>query len=270
VTIDQVGDFPSGIDLLVQSPDCEGDPPGSAQVMNVIGGTPPYVFSLNGAPAVAVNNFPNLPAGDYTLEVTDASGCKLAEDFTIEELVVLDLEIVNYVNDSLIFGFGDTIKLSYMYSGSSSVPDSLVWKLGDSVLCINCSVLEIIADLAGRITLEAYDIRGCEIEESINFLVVRERDFYVPNVFSPNDDGINDFFTLFTDNDIKIIKMEVFTRWGDLVFRKGDIDPNIPNLGWDGKFREEDLNPGVYVYRMELLHGDGLPEQIAGDITIIR
>lgn len=271
VVIDQIGDFPSDLDLLVQSPDCVGDPPGSAQVSAVIGGTQPYTYSLNGAPQVSSAVFPNLAAGDYIIEVTDALGCKLQDSFSIEELVEVDLSIVNFVNDSFIFAFGDTIKLAYLYSGSSSIPDSLVWKLGDSVLCINCSLLELEADLAGKITLEAYDIRGCFISKSINYLVVRKRDVYIPNVFSPNEEGANEMFTLFTDADVQeITLMEVYTRWGDLIFRNTTFPPNVPGEGWDGKFRGENLNPGVYVYRIEILYGDGLKDSFAGDVTIIR
>lgn len=270
VVIDQIGDFPTDLDLLVQSPDCEGDPPGNAQVSAVTGGTPPYTYSLNGATPVASPVFPNLPAGNYTVEVTDASGCKLSESFTIDELVVVDLSIVNYVNDTFIFALGDTIKLSFLFSGTSDTPDSLVWKLNDSVVCINCPVLELEAKLAGKITLTAYDVRGCVISQSISFLVVRDRDLYIPNIFSPNDDGINDFFTVYTKTDLRISLMEVYTRWGDLIFSKTDFDPNIEGDGWDGRFRGETLNPGVYVYRINILHGDGLEEKLAGDITIIR
>jgi gliding motility-associated-like protein len=94
---------------------------------------------------------------------------------------------------------------------------------------------------------------------------------YIPNVFSPNDDGINDKWTLFSDADIEEISlMEVFTRWGDLVFRKEKFDPNDPDLGWDGTFKGDELNPGVYVYRIDILYGDGLRDQLAGDITIVK
>ena len=271
VVIGQIGTFPSDMVMLVQSPDCEGDPPGSMQVSSVIGGTAPYTYSLNGATSVSSPVFNNLPPGDYILEITDATGCKLTKTFTIYDLVVVDVSIVNYVNDVFVFDLGDTISLSYLFQGSTFDPDSSVWKLGDSVLCTNCTKLDLIAYLGGQITLEAYDERGCFQEYSISFQVVRERDVYVPNVFSPNGDGLNDYLTLFTDADVtEITLMEVYTRWGELVFQKGPFDPNIPTEGWDGKFRGETLNPGVYVYRMNILYGDGLEDHLAGDVTIIR
>ena len=271
VVIDQIGDFPTDMVLLVQSPDCEGDPPGSAQVSSVVGGISPYSYSLNNAPPVASPVFNNLSPGHYSLEVTDATGCKLTDTFTIYPLVVVDLSIVNYVNGNFVFDLGDTITLSYLYSGSSSVPDSSVWKLGDTVICTNCPVLQLEAYLGGTITLEAYDIRGCYIEQSITFQVVRKRDVYVPNVFSPNGDNLNDVFTLFTDADVtEITVLEVYDRWGDLVYKREKFPPNDPTIGWDGKFAGEDLNPGVYVYRMEILYGDGLKDNLAGDVTIIR
>src|SRR5687768_14311140 len=98
-----------------------------------------------------------------------------------------------------------------------------------------------------------------------------ERDVFIPNVFSPNGDNINDWFTLYTDADLKEISLlEIYTRWGDLVFRKTNFLPNDDTQGWDGKFRGETLNPGVYVYRIEILYGDDLVEKLAGDITIVR
>ncbi len=271
VTIDQVGEFPTDLILLVRSPDCVGDPPGSMQVSAVVGGTAPYTYSLNGAPPVSSPVFNNIPPGDYTIEVTDASGCKIEESFTILPLVVVDLTIVDYVNGDLIFDLGDIVRFSYLFSGSSSTPDSIVWKSKDSIICINCTEIIFEAYLAGVITVEAYDIRGCKITKSISYLVIRKRDVYIPNVFSPNGDNLNDYFTLYTDSDVKEISLlEIYTRWGELVFRKSNFDPNVPQEGWDGTFNGERLNPGVYVYRFEIVYGDGLVDNIAGDVTIIR
>jgi gliding motility-associated-like protein len=271
VFIDQIGTFPTDLNLLVQSPDCPGDPPGSMQVSLVTGGTGPYTYSLDGGAPVSSAVFNNLPAGDHTVEVTDAIGCKLSEDFTILDQVSIDLSIVNYVHDTLVFDFRDTITLSYLFSGSTIVPDSAVWKIGDSVLCINCAILKYKVGLSATVTLEVWDERGCYIKKSISYIVVRKRDFYIPNVFSPNGDGLNDTWTLFTDSDVKELPLvEVYTRWGELVFRKEHIQPNDPSVGWDGRFKEQDLNPGVYVYHIEILYGDDLRDNIAGDVTIVK
>ncbi len=271
VVIDQIGTFPTAMNLLVDSPDCEGDPPGSMQVTSVVGGTAPYSYSLNGALSVGSPVFNNLAAGAYTIEVTDAIGCKVSDTFSISELVIVDLEIINFVGDTLVFNLGDSIRFSYIYSGSSTTPDSLVWKLGDSVLCTNCLFLELEAYLASTITLEAYDIRGCFIDQQISYQVVRNRDVYIPNIFSPNGDGLNDIFTLFSDADVTEISiMEIYSRWGELVYKREGFPPNEPGIGWDGTFDGETLNPGVYVYRIEVVYGDDVRADFAGDVTIIR
>ncbi len=271
VIIKQIGSFPTDIVLDVKSPDCIGDPPGSASVTNIIGGTNPYNFSLDGAPFIPGGVFTNLAPGDHQIEVKDGIGCRFTKTFTIKPAVSVALSILNFVHDSLIFGVGDTVRFGYTFSGSSNIPDSLVWKLGDSVLCINCPLPAFVAKRSGKITLEAYDIRGCKIVKTTAYTVIIIRDVYIPNVFSPNGDGINDYFSIFSKADIKEIGvMEIFTRWGDLVFRKTHFDPYDPTQGWDGKFKGETLNPGVYVYRIEILYGDDLLEKRAGDITIIR
>ena len=67
---------------------------------------------------------------------------------------------------------------------------------------------------------------------------------YIPNVFSPNDDGINDLFTISFGQDLEVTKMQgsIFDRWGNLVFSTEAIP-----FSWNGKMNEEDVLPGVYV-----------------------
>ena len=98
------------------------------------------------------------------------------------------------------------------------------------------------------------------------------REIFIPNVFSPNDDGINDFFFISSHpeavTDIPI--MRIYDRWGGLVFERIGPLPNVPSDGWDGKANEEDINPGVFVWVAEVIYADGKTETLYGDVTLVR
>jgi len=81
---------------------------------------------------------------------------------------------------------------------------------------------------------------------------------YIPTAFSPNFDGLNDYFRPFSESGkIVAVEMEVFNRWGGLLY-KGDR--------WDGS----ELNPGVYVYVMTIQFDYGAIKQYAGSVTLLR
>ncbi len=93
---------------------------------------------------------------------------------------------------------------------------------------------------------------------------------HIPNVFSPDGDGINDVFTVSFGSDLEITAMEgtIFDRWGNLVFGSKDIPFN-----WDGFFNKEPVMPGVYAFviRIEyLLEGDSQQKSLYGDVTVVR
>ena len=80
----------------------------------------------------------------------------------------------------------------------------------------------------------------------INFFQCTPCLFYAPNAFSPNGDGWNDEWQLFLPCDYTEFRLEVFDRWGNLVFAAEQ--PNIP---WDGRYQGRALSPGLYVWRLE-------------------
>ena len=96
-------------------------------------------------------------------------------------------------------------------------------------------------------------------------------DIYVPTVFSPNGDGINDHFSILTGAGIaKIITLQIFDRWGNLVFRQDDFLPNVAGLGWDGRWNNRVLDSGVYLYYAELEVVDNPSVSKSGDVFLIR
>jgi gliding motility-associated-like protein len=96
-------------------------------------------------------------------------------------------------------------------------------------------------------------------------------DVYVPNAFSPNGDGINDFLEVFVgcDFDYQIIRFEVFDRWGAKIYSA----KNSEVVKWDGLYRQKLLNNGVYVWYLEYdIIRNGIPEKRIkkGDVTILK
>ena len=110
-----------------------------------------------------------------------------------------------------------------------------------------------------------------EAEEICHPMEIR-RNVFVPNVFSPNADGINDLLVIFTGPDVTstISYWRIFDRWGALVSESFDIRPGDPDAGWDGTFRGQPLNPGVYVWIAEVVWSDGVRDVLYGDVTLTR
>jgi clan AA aspartic protease (TIGR02281 family) len=93
----------------------------------------------------------------------------------------------------------------------------------------------------------------------------------IPSGFSPNGDGTNDaFFIQGNDKLYKVKVLRVYDRWGECVFFAENIAPNDPNLGWDGTFKGEKLNSGVYSWFAEVEYKDGFKEIIRGHVTLMR
>ena len=90
---------------------------------------------------------------------------------------------------------------------------------------------------------------------------------FVPNIFSPNEDGVNDIFQPQSNCALSEYELQVFNRWGRQVFLSKNVDQ-----GWDGRAGGELMPPDVYVYLLSYAFADSLaqPEILSGDIAIIR
>jgi gliding motility-associated-like protein len=109
-------------------------------------------------------------------------------------------------------------------------------------------------------TVEVVLMENCTTEENI----------YIPNVFSPNGDGINDVFEVSFGSEVMVESIDglIFDRWGNLVYgAKGSA------FSWDGNFNGETLMPGVYVYKLNItiiVDGTPLLKVLAGDVTLVK
>ena len=94
---------------------------------------------------------------------------------------------------------------------------------------------------------------------------------YIPNIFTPNGDGSNDYFTLYANGAIRrISQLQIFDRYGELVFSKSDFAPNADYQGWDGSFRGQPAAADVYIYVAKVEYATGATEIYKGDMTLAR
>ncbi len=108
--------------------------------------------------------------------------------------------------------------------------------------------------------------RGCTTTDSIT--VARSCYIDIPNVFSPNGDGVNDYFfprTLLAGG-LTHFRMQVFNRWGQVIFETNAVD----GRGWDGSFNGMIQPQGVYVYLIEVSFANHLYQTYRGNVTLIR
>ncbi|NET39418.1 MAG: gliding motility-associated C-terminal domain-containing protein, partial [Cyanothece sp. SIO1E1] len=111
--------------------------------------------------------------------------------------------------------------------------------------------------------------------EGIREYIVEERDcniqYFAPNAFSPNGDGINDRLEFFFKSDYEYTgELNIFDRWGNLVYTAQNVNFNNP-IDWDGTYRGKALNSGVLVWVFRYISAkDNKTRMLSGDITLIR
>jgi gliding motility-associated-like protein len=270
VTVIENTAAPTDALIISEDPSCFGDVDAFININQVIGGTPPYLYSLNNAAFTANNVYPNLSAGSYDIALQDASGCQWDTTIVLVEPSAITID----VGPDIELGLGESAEVEALIQLGNSPMDTLIWSPPGIIECYDALCLEGIIHAANSGTLSAtvYDENGCKETDNLVITVDKDRKIYFANVFSPDGDGINDvFFVQGNDGQIVLIKkLMIFNRWGETIFEMTDILPNDPTKGWDGRFRDELMNPGVFAYYAEVTFIDGIDLVYVGDVTIVR
>ncbi|MCB0598853.1 MAG: gliding motility-associated C-terminal domain-containing protein [Lewinellaceae bacterium] len=120
----------------------------------------------------------------------------------------------------------------------------------------------------GRYNATLLSSYGCD---SLVHLILDIYKVYIPNAFSPNDDGRNDRFAIFAGQDIKaVLGLQVFNRWGGLVFESETLEPNASGNGWDGRIKGREAPPGLYVYQATVVTEDEKEHRLSGEVVLVR
>jgi len=212
--------------------------------------------------------------GNYQVMIDDGESCRISVGYehiapTFEET----LSETICQEDTYLFG-DQLLSESGFYIDTVRTADNCV-----KVVSLNLNVLGAIADTVSvqifegeSYTIDKQSFReegdhlitltsagGCD---SLVFLQLDHFNVFFPNVFTPNSDGINDFFKIYSAPGlIENVELTIFDRWGAVVSR-GDR--------WDGKIKEEPAGAGVYIYVANVRVSNGAEQQFSGAVTLIR
>ncbi|MEL6969119.1 MAG: gliding motility-associated C-terminal domain-containing protein [Bacteroidota bacterium] len=217
----------------------------------------------------------NLPPGSYAFSYQEPNGCEvpIAEfDFLVEPPYDI------FVDESpRNLEYGDNLILDIQVTPESQLflNNEITWTTQNSFECVrifedDCTEIFMSPTESEVVRMRFVDERGCERSFAIPIFVKIPDYVYVPNVFSPNGDGANDDFAFFiTDFVVAVPEVQIFDRWGAAVYEDYDLDPTNLRF-WDGRFRGQAVNPGVYVYTILLELVTGEQVLLSGDVTVVR
>lgn len=165
---------------------------------------------------------------------------------------------------------GDSILLSpTIINGGDSLVLTWTDPLGTTLSCYDCE-----APMATPLTSTVYTFLAsnelCSDSLLIQVEVDDTRRIFAPNIFSPNADGINDYFFLQSPDPGIIHSLLVFNRWGGILFQTNMAVLNSENSGWDGFFKEKPSESGLYSWLAEIEFVDGKREVFKGGVMLLR
>lgn len=224
---------PLTVNTIVNQPKCYNELSGSITSF-VNGGITPYTFYWSTGDTLPSIN--NLPEGIYFVTITDKNGCKIIASDTIK--YPPNIAIIG--NVSIFEDRYGSIDLT-VYGGTP--PYYFQWSNG--------TVVEDPTNLGGGYHyVTVTDYYGCKAT-AVFFIDIQLK---IPNVITPNNDNINDNFEIIGIQAFNSVIIEIYDRWGNLVFDfKGTgLEYMNEEKRWNGKFKGEDLPPGPYLYIIKL------------------
>lgn len=272
VTITQ----PQGMTITTSStPSACGVNDGTATVSSS-GGALPHTYLWLTNPVQTTPTATGLGGGQYTIIVTDANGCTQQQQVTVGG------------------GTPPVADFSFMPSGSVSLLDPVVvftdlsignpvtwsWNFGDTASGVNnTSSLQhpthVFSDTGTYcIQLIIADASGNCRDTVVKCLRVEAPyTFYVPNAFTPNSDGLNEFFTAY-GTYIREFQMWLFDRWGNQIWSCHTMGnpQDDPNCRWNGKVKKQGnlVQEDVYVWKVFIQDTFNKKHKYVGHVTIVR
>ena len=217
------------------------------------GGTGPYTYSWSDGQTASTAT--GLASGIYTVVVTDANGCSQTQTITV----------LNFTANATVTASSTIIITGNSSQLTATGGGTYLWTPASGLSCTTCSNPVATPTVTTTYCCHVIDSNGCTDDVCITINVeIPCGELFVPNAFSPNNDGENDFECVL-GNCIESLTFTIFDRWGEKVFETND-----PKICWDGNYHGKAMNTAVFVYQFEAKLNTGETISKKGNITLIR
>ncbi len=232
-----------------------------------VGYTYQWTKENNPIPGATSDTFAATEAGTYRVVVTSDKGCKKTSDPSVLTIAPNPTVKINYLSSNEICAM-DTVTLHANATGENLeyiwAPDEYFWRTpGHS----KQAEVKAIVSQSGYISVRVVNNDLCSTTDSIFVSAEPCCEMPMPNAFTPNNDGKNDFFIPKLEIGQTIIFFQVFNRYGQLVYESNKADI----VGWNGKdLNGNDVAQGVYMYALKYACSDKKNYEKKGDVTLMR
>ncbi len=222
----------------------------------------------NGNTSNLQNPFPQqyLSAGNFTVNTiaVNSSGCR---DSATKNILVHPLPTVSLPSTiTKQAGFPVTIPATY----TSNVMN-WEWTPGETLDCPSCPQPIATPKFNTKYLVSFVDSNGCKNTGEVQIIVIcKDANVFVPNTFSPNNDGSNDIFYVRGKGLERVKSLRIFNRWGEIVFEQQNFPVNNPGYGWNGTYKGNKPVPDVYVYQVEVFCENSQVIRFEGNIALIQ
>jgi gliding motility-associated-like protein len=253
--------------IIVDSASCPGYADGKLR-MQAQGGTPasgnePYRYSLNNVNYQTSGIFTGLVAGDYRIYVKDSNNCMYDTLVHVPQPHPLLLQILP--QDSTIDLGSSVVLQSFAQGYSGSNIQSYRWSPATALSCLDCAVPTATPYRDIEYSLTVFYLNRCTAQTNVNVFVGEGSKFFVPNLISPNGDGVNEVWEIY-GYDLQSVQAQIFNRWGEKVFDSGGSQ----FTGWDGTYKGVKQEPGVFTYYVKATYLNGKVVEKTGSLTLVR
>ena len=237
--------------------------------MNVTSGTGPFTYTWYDTTHTVIQSgsatLNPIGPGTYSLVVTDFYGCKANG---VSEIVPNLPGIQVVLTATPQSGFAPLTVSYNAQISNANINGGYTWNYGNGILVGTVSnVSQHIYTSSGiyNTIVMVTDSFGCVASDTVQILVDELVSITVPNIFTPNDDGTNDVFSILSSG-IKDMNISIYNRWGEIMTEQSGL-----TIGWDGTTKNgHKASDGTYYYILNYTTDHGITKNTEGFITLTR